>query len=142
LTPAQDKITTEVLDAMRMSKPLIAASKRCCVVCTQILEVINDVVHQIGEGPYYPILWSHRHIFPCALPPGTPVEIRTPVLAYFDRILKSELDKINAELQRSRSNASNASNASAQSQALNIPSDGEGHVNRHATNLEESFAVV
>jgi hypothetical protein len=134
LTPAQDKITTEVLDAMRMSKSLIAASKRCCVVCTRIIEVVNDVVHQIGEGPYYPILWSHRHIFPCALPPGTPVEIRTPVLEYFDRILKSQLDKIN--LQRV------VTNASAQCQALDIPSDGDHEVKRHRKNLDQFFGAI
>jgi hypothetical protein len=53
---------------------------------------------------------------------------------YFDRILKSQLDKIN--LQRV------VTNASAQCQALDIPSDGDHEVKRHRKNLDQFFGAI
>jgi hypothetical protein len=110
--------------------PLIAASKRCCVVCTRIFNCINQAVKDVRPaGPSYPILWSHRHIFPTAFLPGTPVEIRTLVLQDFDQMLKTRLDVIRAELNLEDLERC-TSNGSAESEAPS--SDGEDGRRRYA----------
>ncbi|KAF8870949.1 hypothetical protein BD779DRAFT_1478537 [Infundibulicybe gibba] len=91
-------------------KNTIGVSKRCCPVCSAILEELS---------PYQAIntLGSHRTLMPCALPDTLPPEVVDRILHRFERQLASALRDLYQRSKHSRKGF-HESNGSANSHPL------------------------
>lgn len=101
----QSMVQQDVLDQLKNAFPLIAPSKRCCLVCAAIQYELSLLSGRSGD---YLIYSKHAHIYACALPPGLPSVVREHLIRRFDNTLRKGLDEVKLSL----------SDCSAESSAL------------------------
>jgi hypothetical protein len=65
---------------------MIGVSKRCCPVCTKLLEILY--------GQSLHIAGSHSTIYACTLPTWLPEEVLSEMVNHFQGILRSVLRKV------------------------------------------------
>jgi hypothetical protein len=72
-----------------VNRTFIGVSKRCCPVCTQLLDILfpqqAERLHLVG---------SHRTIYPCSLPPWMPVDVVQKMVDIFGAMLREILQEL------------------------------------------------